>query len=106
MKLSSDNPAHVCCASLNRTAKANGFFLVNLPLPAVSPRLLCPPCPLHPSVHPGTSAEVGRAGGSWTGSRALLKERERVEKAELINDTRWCAFITDQSSFLTLLLLI
>lgn len=58
------NPARVCCGSLNRVAKATGFFL---------PTLLLSPCqhpphphPLHPSVHSGTSAEVGRASGSWT----------------------------------------
>lgn len=84
--------------SPNIMAKANGFlpslfFWPFLLLSVVSPCLLCPPCPLHPSVHSGTSAGVGCvgprlallsgvAGGSWTESRLKEESRRKRQRGE------------------------
>lgn len=83
------------CVSPKIMAKAKGFFSpfvcgVTLPstalLTAITPQP--PPCPFHPSVHYGTSAEVGCmgltlagslvAGGSWTDSMSSQRKRDRV----------------------------
>lgn len=73
--LPSDNSAYMCCSSLNRMAKASGSILASLRLSVVLP---WPPA--HPNhapstrVHPKTSAEVNRAGGSWTWSWTSKRE--------------------------------
>lgn len=66
-----------------------------------------PSCPFHPSVHYGTSAEVGCmgltlagslvAGGSWTDSMSSQRKRDRVHskcaRKKVPLTTSWCLFI-------------
>lgn len=59
-----------------------------------------------PSTQASTRGHLPRSAVRVAAGQGALLLKESVEKAELINDTRWCAFITDQSSFLTRLLLI